>query len=192
MPTDTLTEADYDAAATAIGCEAAAIKAVVMTEVGGNPQGMFDGEGRPTILFERHIFSKLTGHRFDGAYPDISNRVPGGYGHFSEQYPKLERAIALDHDAGLKAASWGAFQILGENCIQAGFASVNDFVTAMKTSAQHQMTAFVAFIKADRNLTTAMQTKDWTGFAAHYNGPAYKENGYDAKMKANYEKAAGA
>jgi deoxycytidine triphosphate deaminase len=32
---------------------------------------------RPAILFERHIFSKQTGHKFDAQHPDISNPTPG-------------------------------------------------------------------------------------------------------------------
>ncbi len=36
--------------------------------------------GRPTILFERHIFSKRTEGAYDAKYPDISNKIAGGYG----------------------------------------------------------------------------------------------------------------
>ena len=96
-----------------LGCETAAIKAVVDTEVG--IRGAFDSQRRSTILFERHVFSKLTSGKYDKSNPDISNPAPGGYGRFSDQYSRLSRAQKLDNDAALKSASWGAFQIMGGN-----------------------------------------------------------------------------
>ena len=56
----TLTEKDYRDAAFQLGCEVAAIKAVAYTETAG---AGFDSQDQPTILFERHIFSRLTGGR---------------------------------------------------------------------------------------------------------------------------------
>ncbi len=180
-----INNAAIDAAAKKIGCERAAVKAVTMTEVG--IRGPFDAMGRATILFERHLFHKWTNGRFDASNPDISNRIGGGYGKFSAQYPKLERAIALDRTAALKSASWGAFQILGENYKAAGYASVEDFVTAAKTSLAKQIEGFGNFVLADPRLTTALRVRDWTTFARIYNGPGYKKNNYDVKMRQNYE-----
>lgn len=181
-----LSEAQYVDAAKQLQCEAAVIKAVVLTELG--IRGPFDELGRPTILFERHRFSALTASKFDKLYPDISNPARGGYGKFSAQYPKLERAAKLDPVAALKAASWGAFQIMGENFKQAGHVSVEAFVAAMKLSVQAQLQAFVAFVKDDAVLQKAMASKQWASFAARYNGPSYKVNEYDVNMKRNYNK----
>ena len=111
-------DAQIAAAAKLIGCEVVAVRAVTITEVG--IRGAFDALGRPMILYERHYFSRLTGHRFDHAHPDISNQKSGGYGKFSAQYGKLDRAIALDRKAALQSASWGAFQIMGANYAAAG------------------------------------------------------------------------
>jgi hypothetical protein len=180
-----LSDDEYLQAATSIGCEPAVIKAVTQTEV--EIRGPFDSKGRPTILFERHYFSKLTGGKYDKANPDISNPTPGGYGLFSEQYPKLERAMKLDKSAALRSASWGAFQIMGNNYSFAGFSTVDAFVEAMKASVQAQLKAFVAFIVNSPVLTKALQEKDWAGFAKVYNGPGYAKNQYDSKMKQNYE-----
>ena len=125
-------EEELNAAAVRLDCETAAVKAVVATELG--IRGAFDEQGRPTILFERHVFSRLTNGRYDRSDPDISNPASGGYGRFAEQYPKLERAKKLDKAAALKSASWGAFQIMGENYATAGFGSVDGFVAAMERS----------------------------------------------------------
>ena len=178
-------DAQIAAAAKLIGCEAAAVRAVTMTEVG--IRGAFDALGRPMILFERHYFSRLTGHRFDGAHPDISNQKSGGYGKFSAQYGKLDRAIALDRHAALQSASWGAFQIMGANYAAAGFANVEDFVAAMQHSLGKQIEAFGNFVVANPRLRAAIKARDWTTFARIYNGPGYAENQYDLKMKQNYE-----
>lgn len=179
----------YVEAARTLDCEAAAIEAVAVTET---KRQAFDDQGRPTILFERHKFSEFSGGRFDGSHPDISNASPGGYGKFSEQYGKLERAMALDESAALKSCSWGKFQIMGFNHVAAGFPTVHAFVEAMKASEAHHLSAFVSFVKANRQLLRALQQKDWATFARHYNGANYAINHYDVKMRDNYNRIANA
>lgn len=96
----------------------------------------FDDYGRPRILFERHYFPRLTQGRYDKRHPDISNSLAGGYGKFSAQYGKLERAYVLDAVAALESASWGRFQIMGSNYRDAGFVSVQEFVLAKRCQGQ--------------------------------------------------------
>jgi len=184
MPLCILRDEDYAAAALALGCEVAAIKAVAAVETG--PQGPFESQGRPTILFERHIFSRLTGGVYDASEPDISNPVPSGYGLYSAQYSRLIRAAALDADAALKSASWGAFQILGSNFSEAGFGSVEACVAAMRSGVRAHLEAFVKFVAADPVKLKAIRAKDWAGFAERYNGPGYKQSGYDVKLAKAY------
>ncbi|WP_210456176.1 N-acetylmuramidase domain-containing protein [Pantoea ananatis] len=169
-------------AAKELGCEIAAIKSVVLTET---PRGAFDKNGRPTILYERHYFHRLTNGKYDSD-PEISNKNSGGYGKFSAQYGKLNKAIALDKTAALQSASWGAFQIMGENYRAAGFGNVDDFVKSMET-VQGQLNAFVNFIKNTPHLLPALQNKQWSTFARAYNGPKYKQNDYDNKLANNYQ-----
>lgn len=168
-------------------CEAAAVKAVVATELGiGTP---FYKPGVPTILFERHKFSKWSNHKFDQSHPDLSGPWdPKKYGKKSEQYGKLDKAKKLDRIAALKACSWGAFQIMGENHQQAGFGSVDKFVNAMKSSVDEQAKAFVNFVKNSKVLLKALRLKQWATFALKYNGTEYKTNQYDIKMAQNYKK----
>jgi hypothetical protein len=161
------------------------VKAVAETEVG--VRSPFDSKNRPTILYERHYFSRITNGKFDKDHPDISHPKAGKYGLFSEQYPKLERASKLDKAAALMSCSWGAFQIMGKNHQQAGFNTVDAFVAGMQ-SIESQMEAFVTFCSNDRRLVKALINKDWAAFARIYNGPDYKKNSYDVMMKQNYEK----
>ena len=150
----------------------------------------WDSLGRPSILYERHVFSALTHSAYNSTHPDIANTVRGGYGRDSEQYPKLWRAAVLDEHAALQSASWGAFQIVGRYYAEAGFASVEDFVTAMMTSEQRQLDAFIGYINASPSAKKALQDKNWAKFAAAYNGPAYADNSYDTKMAAAYARLA--
>jgi hypothetical protein len=76
---------------------------------------------------------------------------------------------------------------MGANHQQAGFNTVDAFVAGMQ-SIESQMEAFVTFCSNDPKLIKALANKDWTTFAKIYNGPKYKENAYDTKMKHNYEK----
>jgi N-acetylmuramidase len=183
-PAQGLTDADFEQAATTLGIEVAMIKAVAQVEA---PRGAFDDMGRPTILFERHYFHRFTAGAYDQSDPDISNPVDGGYGKFSAQYPKLERAYKLDAAAALKSCSWGKFQIMGANHEACGFGNVEYFVRAMMTSERGQLDAFVAFLTNTSGLIGKISKQDWAGFARSYNGPGYKKNDYDGKLKEAYE-----
>lgn len=187
-PRTPLTENDYATAAQTLGCNVAAIRAVATVECSRNA---FDDLGRPTILFERHLFHRMTDGRFDASAPDISNGEAGGYGKFSQQYPKLARAYALDPDAALQACSWGMFQILGSNHQAAGFGSVVAFVRAMCQSESEHLNAFVNFIRAHDAMHRALCAHDWATFARHYNGPQFHKNDYDRKMADAYRQNGG-
>ncbi|MEG3088184.1 N-acetylmuramidase family protein [Sphingomonas sp. PB4P5] len=186
-PNDALTEADFETAARDLNCEVAAIRAVADTEAKDSP---WDFEGRPVILFERHKFATHTGGRFSGTHPDLSHPRYGGYGASRQQHERLRRAAMLDETAALKSASWGLFQILGENHVDAGYATVAAFVTGMMQSRANHLRAFVAFVGANAGMKRAIQQKDWAEFARRYNGPRYAENDYDGKMRRAYERLA--
>lgn len=174
----------FRSAAARLGCEEAAIRAVVSVE---SPRGPFDEFGHPTLLFERHLFHRFTGGRFDMIAPNLSAATPGGYGKYSEQYGRLATAYLLSPEEALRAASWGMFQILGDNHLEVGFTTVRDFANAMCRSEADQFAAFVQFIMANRLMQRSLVSKDWTQFARLYNGPGYSVNRYDEKLRAAYQ-----
>ena len=176
-----LADADFERAAKAIGCTVAAVRAVNQVE----SRGGFFADGRPKILYERHIFHRLTAGKFSAAHPDISNKAPRGYIGGPAEYGRLARAIALDRKAALQSASWGAFQIMGFNFKLAGFANVEDFVKAMVSGQGAQLDAFVAFVRKN-NLDDELVRLDWAGFARGYNGQGFRENKYDEKLADAY------
>jgi len=180
-----LKELDFVIAAQLLGCEVEAIKAVCKVEA---PRGGFLEDGRPVILFEAHIFSKLTTHQYDYSHPSISspewNRTLylGG----PREYERLALAKTLHKEAALKSASWGKFQILGINYKQCGYESVLTYVDDMYIGEKEHLMAFVRFCKM-KNLDRALRENDWKDFARRYNGPKYEENKYDVKLKKYYE-----
>lgn len=182
-----ISEAAYQQAADELGVELATVKAVAEVESTGDG---FLNTGEPKILFERHVFSRETGGKYDQAYPDISNPNAGGYGLVSQQHARLQKAAALDRDAALKSASWGRFQIMGFNYIPAGFKTLQAFINAMYRSEDEHLKAFVTFIKSE-GLAPYLRRHDWAGFARRYNGPAYAQNSYDKKLAAAYRKYGG-
>ena len=83
--------------------------------------------------------------------------------------------MGLDRDAALRSASWGAFQIMGDNFGTAGYADAVSLVAAMVSGEPAQLDAFVAFVKKNR-LDDELARHDWAGFARAYNGSAYRDN----------------
>ncbi|HWH40205.1 MAG TPA: N-acetylmuramidase domain-containing protein [Usitatibacter sp.] len=163
---------------------AADLWAVIGVETSGC--GFIDNR-RPQILFERHVFSRLTRGRFDAAHPDISNPVAGGYGPGgAAQYDRLERAMALDREAALSSTSWGLGQILGTNAVNAGFANVSAMIDAMCDAENAQVLAMARFI-VSRGLDDALRRHDWAQFARGYNGPAFQEHAYDMRLAAAHD-----
>jgi len=141
---------------------------------------------RPQILYERHIFHRLTQGQYDDG--DISDPSPGGYGATgAHQYDRLNQAIAENRNAALQSASWGIGQIMGENFSAAGFAGVEDMVAAMLQSEDQQLAAMGSFLISTK-LQASLQAHDWTTFARGYNGPNYAINRYDVRLNAEYQK----
>jgi hypothetical protein len=182
-----LVASDFAWAAAELDCEVDAIRAVAQVESVGSG---FDKNGSPRILFEAHKFSEHTGHRYDLTHPRISslrwNRALYT-GHNADEHARLAEAVALDREAALKSASWGLFQILGENWALAGYPSLQAFINAMFTSERTQLEAFVGFIANNERMRKALRNKDWAAFARRYNGPRYAVNGYDKKLAAAYK-----
>lgn len=180
-----LTDADFQKAAEELGCETSAIRAVASVESAGKG---FLPDGRPTLLFEAHIFSRLTQRKFDKSHPHISSPTWNRdlYRGGPAEWDRLDEARQLNYSAALMSASYGAFQIMGMNFPACGFADVAHFVESMSTEAG-QLSAFIEFIKSN-HLADELSRHDWAGFARIYNGPSYLANHYDVRMASAYKK----
>ncbi len=183
-PDTSLTEQDFKDSAARLGCEVAAIKAVCAVEANGS--GFF--AGRPKILPEPHCFSKWTKGKFDKSNPTLSYPKWGSRPYPKTQdlrYDQLLGMIRLDVDGGFACASYGKFQIMGENYKACGYASPMAFAEAMARDEKTQLRAFEAFI-TNAGLLQALRRKDWVAFARGYNGSAYAKNRYDVKLAQAY------
>jgi hypothetical protein len=182
-PGQPLSQAGFDGAVAALQADPASLWAVLAVETSGCG---FLPDRRPKILFERHIFSRLTNGQFDADDPDVSAPTPGGYGPGgANQYTRLEVAIQLDQDAALQSASWGLGQIMGMNHQAAGYAAALDMVTAFVASEDNQLQGMAQFISASAMAPT-LRGHDWAGFARRYNGPNYAKNNYNGQLQQFY------
>ncbi len=186
-----LTEADFQQAATTLNVPLAIVQAVAEVESQG--QG-FLPDGRPVILFERHIFYKrLKQYGLDIAQltqdcPHIVNVSPGGYQGGVMEYERLAMAQQIHETAAYEAASWGIFQIMGLHWQALGYASIDGFVQCMQRSAREQLMAFIRYLKHQPTLIHALQTQQWALFARGYNGIDYARHAYDLKLAQAWNK----
>lgn len=191
-----LTRADILAAAASIGAEPAALKAVADVEAGGS--GFLAG-GRPKILFEGHVFWRQIKKRGIDPRPIAAKHPTICYEKWTREhyyggkreYIRLQQARAVHEDAALESASWGLFQLMGMNFRAAGFDTIQDFLAAHKQGEGEHLNAIVRWMKSN-GLAKRLKAKDWKGFAAGYNGPAYEKNAYHLKLQTAYEKAVAA
>jgi hypothetical protein len=195
-----LGEPDLEAAATELGIELPALKAVYKVESAGKG---FIGD-RPKILFEGHVFWRLLKQRNldpvrlsvgngDILYPKWTRDFyVGGAG----EWRRLERAEAIQREAARESASYGLFQILGEHWQRLDYASVDEYVQLMCRHERDQLEAFVRFVTKTlshgRPLVDLLRAKSWADFALFYNGPRYRENAYDDRLHAAYLQYRGA
>jgi hypothetical protein len=195
-PASAITDADIAAAARTLGrgIGPAKVQAVRAVESRGRGFGAPDADGlaRPIILYEPHVFHRLTAGRFSEAWPLISypdwgtEPYPGSQ---ANRWAQLEQAFRLDPGAALGAASWGLFQLMGYNFKACGFDTVEAFVRAMATTEAAHLAAFATFVAGSPTMVQALALGDWAGFARLYNGKGYAQHGYDQKLKAAFAKA---
>ena len=208
-------------------CEVNVLKAIAKVESGGNSAFWTINDKAqikataPKIMFERHYFHRLTQGKHDQTNPDISWPVgyrrrkdhPIGSAHAKlhdkrvdkddiydnkQDYLRLINAYRLDKEAALRSASWGKFQIMGDNYAICDAPDVAVFVKTMCRSEAGQIELLAKFIRNKKNrkskktpwqnlLWEAVKQKDWTNIARYYNGPNYKEGKYDEKLETTYE-----
>ena len=187
-----LTDADYIKVAVELDVEVAALKAIKEVESGG--KAIINGV--PTMLFEGHIFWKqLLARKIDPRkyvkgnenilYPKWTKA------HYTcknaGEYARLQKAIKINEAAAYESASYGMFQIMGNNYQMCGYRNAKEFYMDMCKSEEKQFYAFVKFIKA-KGIVPYLKAKNWAQVACRYNGTGYKKNNYDVKLASAYNK----
>lgn len=185
----------------------AAVMAVLENEVG--PYGPFLPDGRPTVVFEGHIFwrelQKLGISPIalisdeDGALVKVGNmmidttdilypRWDKRY-HFKpdREWEQLQRARMINLKAADMSTSWGGFQIMGFNYEYCGYHNIDDFVSA-QGSKLGQLISFCWYIhntKLTQYLVADPMPK-FRSFALRYNGPDADANNYPMRMEKSW------
>ncbi|WP_200977700.1 N-acetylmuramidase domain-containing protein [Echinicola sp. 20G] len=185
------------------------VKAVISVESSG--RGHLK-DGRAKILFEGHKFwywlskagkkeeelAELQKEHPSIIYPKWTREY---YGLGKEEYKRLELAKTIDEKAAVYSASWGLFQILGENLENniksRNYKDVAEFEAKQHEAEYYHFLDFLAFIQYKKLKGKALINYiaegneggyDWASFAYGYNGRGYKVNKYDQKMEAAYLK----
>lgn len=192
-----LTRADFHAAAAELECDVFSIQAVADVEASGAAFRVINGSVRPRLKYEGHQFWRhAPGWRKMAAY--LPNIVYAGWTERftvseANEWNRFSTAFKLDPDAAMKSCSWGLFQIMGFNHQACGFATVGEFVDAMKSGARAHLLAFTKLIKANYSWHQAVRLKDWSTFARGYNGPGYRDHTppYDVRMGRRYAQLTG-
>ena len=184
----------YDDIAKSLNVEPGSIYAIVSVE--SNNQ-FTRSDGTIPILFERHWVYKLIkkskgylyARKMYKLYPYLCSPKRGGYGKFSEQYIKLNKASELlGEEIAHQATSFGAFQIMGFNYKVCGYDSAKEMRDAYESIPLEQVKGFMNFISDYRKgkILVALRDKNWQKVARLYNGSAYKENRYDSRLATAY------
>jgi len=175
-------------AAAALGLEPASLLAVAEVESGGQAFAMVDGRREPLIRFEGHYFDR----RLDEAGRALAREkglaapVAGAIANPATQEARwrmLRQAAAIDARAAYESVSWGLGQVMGAHWAWLGYASVDALVAEARSGIAGQ-TRLMALYIDKAGLAAALRDGDWNAFARGYNGPAYKQNRYDARIAA--------
>jgi hypothetical protein len=173
--------ADILSFASRLGCTTKQIRAVAAVESGG---AAYDKNGRPKILFERHLFHRQTGGKWSPS--SFSDPKSGGYSE--DSWAKLGTACAKDPDAAFGSCSWGKFQVLGLHWSKLGYAGPYElaFSTVADEGEHYELLAryIEAFGLVEELRALSRDPDDCRAFASGYNGSGYEKYAYHTKLAA--------
>ena len=187
-----LTDADYVKAAIDLNVEVAVLKAVKEVESCG--KALINGV--PVMLFEGHIFwqrlvaRKIDPNKYVKGNEDILYRswTKKYYtGKNSGELSRLQKAIKINEAAAYESASYGMFQIMGNNYKVCGYNSAKDFYNDLCKNEDAHFNSFIKFITS-KGIVKHMQSKNWRQIAYLYNGSCYAKNNYHIKLEKAYNK----
>jgi len=173
--------AEMEAFAGRLGCSLRQMAAVATVESSGSA---FDRDGRPKILFERHLFHRITQGRWS---PTIYSLDKSG-GYEIDSWTKLAAAAGKDPDAAFASCSWGKFQVLGMHWSALGYASPFELAASCRAGEVAHYELLARFIEhnklTDELRALSTRADDCRAFARAYNGPEYEKFSYHIKLAA--------
>lgn len=203
-----LTPKQLTDAATAMGFEPRAVRAILKVETGG--RGYDKTTGYLLIQFEPSWFRKLMPKSRMQAITAASTAVakktatPAQVSQLQDWLATQANAVEgqakerlaydaacrLDKHAAQLATSWGLPQMMGFNHKVCGYSTVEAMIEAFRQSESNQLTAMLRFIKSKPAMAAALKKRDWGVLAYYYNGAGYKAFNYDKRLAKAYESLA--
>ena len=164
--------------------------AVVAKESGGVVFATVRGRNEPLIRFEGHYFDKLVpAHKREQARnAGVSSPIAGKIKNPASQSARwdlLLKAANIDAAAAYMSCSWGVGQVMGSHWKMLGYKSVMEMVQTARASLYGQVELMARYI-VKNNLAKELNSRDWSAFAAGYNGKNYKKNNYDTDLAKLY------
>lgn len=177
-----ISDSDILAAAREYNIDPVDLAALIEVEAQGSG---YLADGRLKILYEPHLFHRLTDGRHGTvkpiSAPSWSVTREWGYGSFAEQYRRRAEAAKLDRDAAYQACSYGAFQLLGSNFRAAGYDNVFALVDDLQDSPRNQLRAILRWMQAE-GILQHLRDRNMPAFFSRYNGPAWREHDYGGRF----------
>lgn len=192
---DTLTEDDFQQAASNLGVTVAVVKA--LDEVLSNHNGGFWTWHRPVIQFEGHIFWKELQKNGIDPYSYVSGNEDILYEKWTKahykprmgEYERFTRAASINETATACATCWGAYKLMGYNYEKCGLKDARTFVQQIIESRKNQLDIFCAYVKNSGG-DIYLQKLDWTGFAEYYDSAKYTVDRLGERLEQAYAKYA--
>lgn len=188
-------EKEIEWAAAELGCDPAAIHAVIDIEAGHIHDG-FWAPGKPVVYFSFNQFKKFAAKRGINvesqrrAHPALfakPDKSKHGGSAMKAMQARLDEAMAVDSVAAIQATFWGMMQIAGFNWKLCGASSPQDFCRRMQGDNHTQMQLFINFLRST-HLDEPLRKRNWARFARGYNGPSYASRGYHTRLARAYAK----
>lgn len=175
----------------AAGLEPEKVFAFLKVETGNVVYTKVNGKDEPLIRLEGHYFKKyLSADKLAravkaglaGAYKVVKNPASQ-----VKRYERLAECKKIDYDAAIMSHSWGVGQVMGDHWKKLGYLNAREFETKLRSGFEGQFDAVWAYL-VSFNILPHLKRGDWSAVAALYNGPDYKSNNYDKKMRDEYER----
>lgn len=180
-------------AGTREGVDPAVLLAVALVETGGRSLARVGARFEPLIRFEGHYFHRLLPEalRAQARAAGLAHPRAGAVANPPGQEGRwrlLDLAAALDREAAFASTSWGLGQVMGAHGKRLGYNSAQALAEAARATVAGQLTVAARFLKLGA-LDRMLAAGDFAGFARRYNGPGFRANRYDAKIRAAWREA---
>lgn len=164
------------------------LRAVVQVESNGVFSAKVNGRDEPLIRWEGHYFyRRLSGAPRERAVAQgLASPRAQAIANPNSQELRWNRlllpAAKINRVAAYESCSWGLGQVMGSHWRALEFASVDEFVSLVRDGIDGQIRLMLYYC-VKNNLIGELKRGDFTAFARAYNGPNFRQNNYDGKMR---------